>query len=117
MEKGLLQRRKSSLIDESEIDIGHFMQATDNSVLDSIKAVVLWSCKLEETIEKWSNCSEQVENSPENGNFWNESRIEDLFSSSIGSENGSENGSVQSGSINRFENRSVNRGQITKTQS
>ena len=113
MEKGLLQRRKSSLIDESEIDIGHFMQETDNSVLDSIKAVVLWSCKLEETIEKWSNCSEQVENSPENGNFWNESRIEDLFSSSIGSENGS----VQSGSINRFENRSVNRAQITKTQS
>ena len=107
MEKGLLQRRKSSLIDESEIDIGHFMQETDNSVLDSIKAVVLWSCKLEETIEKWSNCPEQVEN----GNYWNESRIEDLFSGSIGSENGS----VQSGSINRFENRSVNRGQITKT--
>jgi len=110
MEKGLLQRRKSSLIDESEIDIGHFMQETDNSVLDSIKAVVLWSCKLEETIEKWSNCPE---NGHENGNFWSESRIEDLFSSSISSENGS----VQSGSINRFENRSVNRGQITKTQS
>lgn len=113
MEKGLLQRRKSSLIDESEIDIGHFMQETDNSVLDSIKAVVLWSCKLEETIEKWSNCSDQTENNPENGNFWNESRIEDLFSSSNGSESGV---SVQSG-CNRFENRSVNRGQITKTQS
>lgn len=46
-------RRKSSLIDESDIDIGHFISETDNSVLDSIKAVVLWSHKLEETMEKW----------------------------------------------------------------
>ena len=47
-------RRNSILTDQSDMNTDNFFESTDNIVIDSIKGVVKWASKMEETLKNYA---------------------------------------------------------------
>ena len=47
-------RRNSILTDQSDMSSDNFFESTDSVVIDSIKGVVRWASKMEETLKNYA---------------------------------------------------------------